>query len=109
MSKAKSPRSTQLTEVKEPSTVEILGQLLILETVAASATTRLLRFHDSDEKPQLIRQILDEIDDNCRRKGLRLRDVLDAQEFAKNLICDAQAEADRLDSIKHAHLKRSQH
>lgn len=87
-----------------PSIQEIMGQLIVLDLIAASATVRLLRLHDAQEKAELTAEILDEIDSTCRRKGLLLPDILDAQDHAKNLLVDAQAQADHLDDVKHGYL-----
>jgi hypothetical protein len=91
-----------------PSIEEIMGQLLALDMIAVSATVRLLRLHDAQEKAELTAEILREIDSKCRRKGLLLRDILDAQDYAKKLLTDAQAQANRLDDIKHGYLVRKQ-
>ena len=108
MLKAKKTVSNETTSTVAPSIEEIMGQLLVLDMIAASATVRLLRLHDGQEKAELTAQILDEIDTTCRKKGLLLRDIMDAQDYAKKLLGDAQEQADRLDNIKHGYLDRNQ-
>ena len=85
-----------------------MASLMVLDMITASATVRLLRFHDSKEKAELTAQILDEIDTTCRRKGLFVRDIMDAQDYARKLLYNAQAQADRLDDIKHGYINQEQ-
>ncbi len=108
MLKAKNPAANEATSAAAPSIDEIMGHLLVLDMIAEGATVRLLRLHDGQEKAELTAQILDEIDTSCRRKGLLLRDIMDAQDSAQKLLSDAQARADRLDDIKHGYLGRKQ-
>ncbi|NLS20353.1 hypothetical protein HGP16_27875 [Rhizobium sp. P40RR-XXII] len=107
MPKAKNLTESETTSAVAPSIGEIMGRLLVLDMMAASATVRLLRLHDGQEKAELTAQILHEIDSTCRRRGLHLRDILDAQDYAKKILSDAQAHADRLDDIKFGYLDRN--
>jgi len=88
-----------------PTIGEIEGRLLVLELVASSCLTRLLNLHDGQEKTELIAEIMHDIEVNCRNSGLHSRDIVDAQNYAEDLLKDAQVQADGLEDIKHAYLK----
>ncbi|MGM4985561.1 MULTISPECIES: hypothetical protein [Rhizobium] len=88
-----------------PTIGEIEGRFLVLELVALSSMTRLLRLHDEQEKADLIAEIRHDIEIKGRDCGLHFRDIIDAQSYAEDLLRDAQAQADGLDDIKHAFLK----
>lgn len=88
-----------------PTIGEIEGRFLVLELVAVSSMTRLLRLHDEQEKAGLIAEILRDIEIKGRNSGLHFRDIVDAQSYAEDLLRDAEAQADSLDDIKHAYLK----
>ncbi len=91
-----------------PTIGEVEGRILVLEMIASSSTAKLLRLHDGQEKAELIAEILKDINVDCRSRGLHIRDIRDAQEYAEELLQDAQDQADGLDNIKHAYLNREQ-
>lgn len=105
MPKIKGQKSSGKRTATAPSIGEIEGRLLVLEFVALSSLTRLLRLHDGQEKADLVAEILRDIDINCRNSGLHFRDIIDAQSYAEDLLKDAQVQADGLDDVKHAYPK----
>ena len=105
MRKIEGKNSNDKGNAMAPSIEEIEARLLVLELVALSSVTRLLRLHDEREKAGLIAQILRDIEIKGRRSGLHFRDIIDAQSYAEDLLKDAQVQADSLDNIKHAYLK----
>lgn len=106
MPKRNSSNSPRPIAAVSPTIGEIEGRLLVLEMIASSSTAKLLRLHDSQEKAELIAAILTDIDVDCRSRGLHIRDIRDAQEYAEELLKDAQDQADGLDDIKHAYVNR---
>lgn len=106
MSKKKTPSVADAVVEAMPAVGEIEGQLLALDLIAANAATKLLRFHDSRERKDLIADVLREVDSNCRSAGLHLQDIKDAREYAEGLLNDAQDKADGLDDVKHAYPNR---
>ncbi|MGO4569946.1 hypothetical protein AB4Z52_34180 [Rhizobium sp. 2YAF20] len=105
MPKIKGQNSSDKSSATAPTIGEIEGRLLVLELVALSSVSRLLRLHDGKEKADLIAEMLRDIEINCRKSGLNFRDIIDAQSYAEDLLKDAQAQADGLDDIKHAYPK----
>jgi hypothetical protein len=106
MPQRKSSGSNRTSAALAPTIGEIEGRLLALEMIALSSTAKVLRLQDGQEKAELIAAILKDIDVDCRSRGLHIRDIRDAQEYAEELLKDAQDQADGLDDIKHAYLNR---
>jgi hypothetical protein len=105
MPKTGGQNSSDKSTATAPTLGEIEGRFLVLEFVALSCLTRLLRLHDGQEKADLIAEILRDIEINGRKLGLHFRDIVDAQSYAEDLLKDAQVQADGLEDIKHAYLK----
>jgi hypothetical protein len=105
MPKIEGKSSSDKSHAIAPTLGEIEGRFLVLEFIALSSMTRLLRLHDGQAKADLIAEILRDIKINGRSSGLHFRDIIDAQSYAEDLLRDAEAQADGLDDIKHAYLK----
>lgn len=88
-----------------PTSGEIEARLLVLELIALSCSIRLLNLHDGQETTDLTADILRGVEIAGRNLGLHFRDIVDAQNYAEDLLRDAQVQADGLEDIKHACLK----
>lgn len=85
-----------------PSLGEIEGRLMILELIAATALTRLLRLHDPQERSALIEAVRHAVDRKCRDAELRGSDLSSAEAYAVELLNSAQEQADELDAVRNA-------
>ncbi|APO77813.1 hypothetical protein AM571_PC00066 (plasmid) [Rhizobium etli 8C-3] len=85
-----------------PSLGEIEGRMMILELVAVTALTRLLRFHDPQERSALVEALRHAVDRKCRDAKLSGSDISSAEKYAEELLKSAQEQADELDAIRDA-------
>ncbi|MBB6303729.1 hypothetical protein [Rhizobium leucaenae] len=76
-----------------PSLGEIEGRIMILELLAQTALTRLIRLHSSEEKSELIRAIRHAIDRKCHDAKLCGSDRESAEQYAEELLACAQEQA----------------
>ncbi|PKA45517.1 hypothetical protein CWR43_00320 [Rhizobium sullae] len=83
-----------------PSLGEIEGRMMILELVAVTALTRLLRLHDAQERSALMEAIRHAVDRKCSDAKLCSPDISSAEKYAEELLKSAQEQADDLDAIR---------
>ncbi|SCW87669.1 hypothetical protein SAMN02927900_05992 [Rhizobium mongolense subsp. loessense] len=85
-----------------PSLGEIEGRMMILELVAVTALTRLLRLHDPQERSALMEALRHAVDRKCRDAKLSGADISSAEKYAEELLKSAQEQAEDLDAIRDA-------
>lgn len=83
-----------------PSLGEIEGRQMVLELVAVSSLTRLLRLHDAAEKAALKRAMRHAIDRKCHDAKLCDDDIRSAETYAEELFACAEEQASDLDAVR---------
>ena len=85
-----------------PSLGEIEGRLMILELIAVTALTRLLRLHDPKERSALLEAVRHAVDRKCHDAKLCGSDISSAEKYAEELLRSAQEQADDIDAVRDA-------
>lgn len=83
-----------------PSLGEVEGRMMILELIALTALTRLIRLHDVGERSDLITAMRHAIDRKCHDARLCGTDTDSAEKYAEELLASAQEQAIHLGAIR---------
>lgn len=86
-----------------PSLGDVEGRMMILELIALTALTRLIRLHDVGERGNLMKAMRHAIDRKCHDARLCGTDTEAAEKYAEGLLACAQEQAIDLEKTrKHA-------
>jgi hypothetical protein len=83
-----------------PSLGEIEGRVMILELIALTALTRLIRLHNAEEKSDLIKAMRHAIDRKCHDAKLCGTDRESAEKYAEELLVCAEEQAIDISAIR---------
>ncbi|MGV1838366.1 hypothetical protein ACQZ6C_26665 [Rhizobium rhizogenes] len=86
-----------------PSLGEVEGRMMVLELIALTALTRLMRLHDVGARADLMKAMRHTINRKCHDARLCGTDTQSAETYAEELLACAQEQAIDLDETrKHA-------
>lgn len=83
-----------------PSLGEVEGRMMILELIALTALTRLIRLHEAGERDDLMEAMRHAIDRKCHDARLCGTDTDSAEKYAEELLACAQEQAIDLGAIR---------
>jgi hypothetical protein len=83
-----------------PSLGEVEGRMMILELIALTALTRLIRLHNAEEKSDLMKAMRHAIDRKCHDAKLCGTDTKSAEQYAEELLACAEEQASAITAIR---------